>query len=74
MINPKLASFSSDIYAMIKEKDLDFIDAVVHWCELNRVEIELAASLVKGDPNLMFEIQVDAESLNYLKKTSRLPV
>lgn len=73
-MNPKLKSFSSDIYAMIKEKDIDFIDAVVHWCELNRVEVELAAALVKTDPNLMFEIQVDAESLNYLKKTARLPV
>lgn len=59
---------------MIKEKDMDYIDAVVHWCELNRVDIELAASLVKTDPNLLYEIQLDAEGLNYLKKTARLPL
>lgn len=59
---------------MIKEKDMDYIDAVVHWCDLNNVDVELAASLVKLDPNLLCEVQLDAESLNYLKKTARLPV
>jgi hypothetical protein len=41
---------------------------------LNKVEVELAASLVKTDPNILHEIQLDAESLNYLKKTARLPL
>ena len=74
MIQEKVKNFSSEIYKMIKEKDMDYIDAVVHWCELNRVDVELAASLVKTDPNLLYEIQLDAESLNFLKKTARLPL
>jgi hypothetical protein len=74
MLQEKIKNFSSEIYIMIKEKDMDYIDAVVYWCELNRIEIELAASLVKLDPNLLCEIQFDAENLNYLKKTARLPL
>lgn len=74
MLQEKIKNFSSEIYTMIKEKDMDYIDAVVHWCDLNNVDVELAASLVKLDPNLLCEVQLDAESLNYLKKTARLPV
>jgi len=74
MLQEKISNFRSDIYTMIKERDMDFIDAVVHWCDINKIEIELAASLVKTDPNILHEIQLDAESLNYLKKTARLPL
>jgi hypothetical protein len=74
MLHEKIKNFSSEIYKMIKEKDMDYIDAVVHWCEVHHIDIELAASLVRLDPNLLCEVQFDAENLNYLKKTARLPV
>lgn len=74
MIQEKVKNFSSEIYTMIKEHDMDFIDAVVHWCDLNKVDVEFAASLVKTDPNILHEIQLDAEALNYLKRTARLPI
>jgi hypothetical protein len=53
---------------------MDYIDAVVHWCELNNVEVEYAASLVKRDSVIMSEIQTEAENLNVLKKTAKLPL
>ena len=74
MVQEKVKNFSSEIYTMIKEHDMDFIDAVVHWCDVNRVDVEFAASLVKTDPNILHEIQLDAEALNYLKRTARLPI
>lgn len=74
MIQEKVKNFSSEIYTMIKEHDMDFIDAVVHWCDVNRVDVEFAASLVRTDPNILHEIQLDAEALNYLKRTARLPI
>lgn len=74
MIQQKVKNFSSEIYTMIKEHDMDYIDAVVHWCDVNKVDVEFAASLVKTDPNIFYEIQLDAESLNYLKRTARLPI
>ena len=74
MIQEKVKNFSSEIYTMIKEHDMDYIDAVVHWCDVNKVDVEFAASLVKTDPNILHEIQLDAEALNYLKRTARLPI
>jgi hypothetical protein len=74
MIQEKIKNFSFEIYTMIKNHDMDFIDAVVHWCDVNSVDVEFAASLVKTDPNILHEIQLDAESLNYLKRTARLPI
>lgn len=74
MIQEKVKNFSSEIYTMIKEHDMDYIDAVVHWCDVNKVDVEFAASLVRTDPNILHEIQLDAEALNYLKRTARLPI
>ena len=74
MIQEKVKNFSSEIYTMIKEHDMDYIDAVVHWCDINKVDVEFAASLVRTDPNILHEIQLDAEALNYLKRTARLPI
>lgn len=71
---PKTTSFSSDVRKLIEEKQMEYIDAVVHWCETNNLDIEYAASLVKTDPFIMSKIQIEAEDLNFLKKSARLPI
>lgn len=70
----KTASFSADVRHLIDEKKMEYIDAVVHWCEQNSFEVEYAAALIKRDPYIMSRIQMEAEDLNYLKKGARLPV
>jgi hypothetical protein len=74
MIQEKLIKFNSDIQSILKEKDMDYIDAILYWCDKNDVDIDLAASLVKQDANLVHQVQIDAESLNYVKKTARLTI
>jgi hypothetical protein len=71
---PKTASFSSDVRKLIEERKMDYIDAVVYWCEQNNLEVEYAAGLIKRDPNIMSRIQMEAEDLNFLKKGARLPI
>ena len=68
----KFHNFSNDIRKMCSEKQMEYIDAIVHWCELNNVDIEYAAALVKKDPLMKSMIQVEAENLNILKKTAKL--
>ncbi len=70
----KFLSFSSDIRNLCFEKQMEYIDAVVHWCEINNVEVELAALLIERDPMMKSMIQTEAENLNILKKTAKLPV
>ena len=70
----KHSNFSAEIRTLCSEKKMECIDAVVHWCELNGVEIEFAASMIKLDPQMKSMIQVEAENLNILKKTAKLPI
>lgn len=70
----KFSSFSNDVRQLCFEKQMEYIDAVVHWCEINNVEVELAAALVEKDPLMKSVIQAEAENLNYLKKTAKLPL
>jgi hypothetical protein len=70
----KFLSFSTDIRSLCSEKRMEYIEAVVHWCEINNVEVELAALLVEKDPLMKSMIQTEAEDLHILKKTAKLPV
>lgn len=53
---------------------MEYIDAVMYFCEKNGVDIETAASLIKSNAKLKASIQVEAENLNYLPKTKQLPL
>jgi hypothetical protein len=70
----KQLNFSQDVRKLCQEKSMEYIDAVVYWCERNNVEIEYAAALIKKDSVIMSHIQTEAENLNILKKTAKLPI
>jgi hypothetical protein len=59
---------------MCRDKNIEYIDAVVLWCEKNKIEIEFVAGLIKKDPVFKSKIQVEAENLNVLKRGARLPI
>lgn len=62
------------IDSLVKENGIDYIDAVIHYCELNNLEIETVASVIKNSSYLKSNIQIEAENLNFLPKRARLPV
>lgn len=66
--------FSVEIENLVHSKNIDYIDAVVLWCQKNNREVEFAASLIKRDPVLRSKVQIEAENLNVLKKGARLPI
>jgi hypothetical protein len=63
-----------DIEKLRKVKNMDYIDAVVMWCETNKIEVEYLANIIKKDPVMKSKIQVEAENLNILKRSARLPI
>jgi isopropylmalate/homocitrate/citramalate synthase len=67
-------TFSQDIEKMNKEYNIEYIDAIVEWCEKHNLEVEYAAQQIKRDPVLKAKLQVEAENLNYIKKPNRLPI
>jgi len=68
------AEFAEEIEELVWQYDIDYIDAVMLYCEQNNLEVETVASLVKGNANLKSRMQSDAENLNFLPKVARLPV
>lgn len=61
--------FAVDIEEIVRNSNLNYIDAIVEYCEKNGVEIEVAVKLVSKP--LKEKLRYDATELNYLKRTSR---
>ena len=67
-------NFVEQIEVLCRSKNMEYVDAVVHWCEVNKLEVEYAASIIKKDPVIKAKIQVEAENMNILKRGARLPI
>ena len=67
-------TFIEDIEDLCRTKNMEYIDAVLMWCESNKIEVEYIAGLIKKDPVMKSKIQIEAENLNVLKKGARLPI
>jgi hypothetical protein len=70
----KGSSFVEEVEKLCITKNIEYIDAVVFWCQKNNLEIETAAYWIKKDPVMRSKIQFEAENLNILKKGARLPI
>jgi hypothetical protein len=65
--------FVEEVEKLCRTKNIEYIDAVVLWCEKNNLEVETAAYWIKRDPTMKAKIQAEAENLNVLKRGARLP-
>ncbi len=71
-----IESFAEEIEKLKKTKSINYIDAVILFCENHGYEIESIAMIIKKDPVLISKIKNEAELSNLLKnsKRSRLPI
>lgn len=67
-------TFYVEIEKMVCELKTDYMDAVVHYCEKNDIELETAASIIRSNGKIKAIIQNEAEDLNLLPKTAKLPL
>jgi hypothetical protein len=67
-------NFIEDVEKICKTKNVEYIDAVILWCEKNKIEVEYAAGYIKKDPVFRSKIQAEAENLNILKRGAKLPL
>ena len=63
--------FFMKIEDIVADSSMSYMDAVVYYCESNNMEPETAGSLING--KLKQRIREEAETLNFLPKTARLP-
>jgi uncharacterized protein YeaC (DUF1315 family) len=70
----KSSNFVEEIEVLCRTKNIEYIDAIIFWCQKNNLEVETAAYWIKKDPVMKSKIQLEAENLNILKRGARLPV
>lgn len=68
----EMKSFAKEIEKLVAETDLNYIEAIVEYCNQTGMEIEVASTLINN--NLKSKIENDAQDLNLLPKTARLPI
>jgi hypothetical protein len=62
--------FAQEIENIVQvNPDMNYIDAIVHFCEKNSIDLESVPKLISKP--LKEKIKYEAMELNFLKKTSR---
>ena len=68
----EISEFSMKIVEMAEESNLTIMDAIVGYCEQTGMEIDVASTLVSSA--LKSKLREEAQELNLLKKSARLPI
>ena len=64
------ARFAEEIESLVLlNKDMNYIDAIVHFCDKNSIDVESVPKLIPKP--LKEKIKYEAQELNFLKKSSR---
>ena len=63
------SKFALEIEKIVAEEKINYIDAIVHYCEINELEVDSITKLVSKP--LKERLKWDAIRLNFMKKTSR---
>lgn len=68
----EMYNFQEEIENIVSGTDYNYMEAIVEYCNRTGMEIEVASTLVNKD--LKAKIEIDAQELNMLPKTHRLPI
>ena len=60
------------IEEFVKEKELSYMEAVLHYAKISEIEPEAMAKML--NQSVKDKIEVEAQNLNMLKKTAKLPI
>ena len=64
--------FMENIESLVQKTKMSYIDAVMYYCEENKLEPETAGKMIGG--KLKQNIQEEAEDLHLIQRTSKLPL
>ena len=63
------AKFSVEIEKIVKDSNLNYIEAIVQFCEDKNIELDGINKLISKP--LKEKLKYDAQRLNFMKRTSR---
>ena len=61
--------FSTEVESLVKDDAMSYIDAIIHYCDLNEIELESVPKLISK--SLKEKLRFEAQQLNFIRKTSR---
>jgi hypothetical protein len=68
----EISEFSTKIMEMAEQENLSIMDSIVGYCEQTGMEIDVASTLVSSA--LKSKLREEAQELNLLKKSAKLPI
>jgi len=68
----EISEFSEKIVEIASETGMTMMDSIIQYCEDTGLEVDVASTLISSA--LKSKIREEAQELNLLKKTARLPV
>ena len=60
------------IEQLVKDKELSYMDAVLHYAQTSEIEPEAMAKML--NQSVKDKIEVEAQELHLLKRTAKLPL
>jgi hypothetical protein len=61
--------FSTEVETLVNSDSMSYIDAIIHYCDTNDIELETVSKLISKP--LKEKLKHEAQQLNYMKKTSK---
>lgn len=68
----EMYKFQQEIEALVEVTSYNYMEAIIEYCNMTGMEIELASTLVNKE--LKAKLALVAEELNMIPKSSRLPI
>jgi len=69
-----LSQFNEDIQQMVKQHDMNYLDAIIAWCEEKNIDVEQVVPLIRKSSVIKAKLENDASDLNLLESTPKLPI
>jgi len=69
-----IKNFKDEIEKIYNNGAVSYLDAIMHFTEKHNIEPEAIASIISRNNVLKSRLQQEAEDLNIIEKTSRLPI
>lgn len=63
-----------EIETLVITKGVSYIDAALLYCEKNNIEPDMVGDIIKTSSVFKQRVQAEAEDLNFLPKSVRLPL
>ena len=67
-----MEEFFQEIEERVYKYDIGWLEAIMEYCEDTGLEPDRVSKLIS--PNLKSKLEMEAKSLNFLDKSSKLPI